>query len=66
LPEGIILESHMSRSKHRRRPPAPPDDPVELARLYALLEERLAEIDATLEAKRRQGWTFNPRMPADA
>jgi hypothetical protein len=38
-----------------------PDDPEELERLHRELQSRLAEIHSVLEAKRRKGWTFNPR-----
>lgn len=42
-----------------------PDDPVELERLHCELQSRVAEIHSVLEAKQREGWTFNPRAEAD-
>jgi len=42
-----------------------PDDPEELERLHRQLQSRLAEIHSVLEAKRRKGWTFNPRDEGD-
>lgn len=42
-----------------------PDDPEELERLHRQLQSRLAEIHSVLEAKRRKGWTFNPRAGGD-
>lgn len=43
-----------------------PDDPEELERLHRQLQSRLAEIHSVLEAKRRKGWTFNPRAEGDS
>lgn len=42
-----------------------PDDPVELERLHRELQSGVAEIHSVLEAKQREGWTFNPRAEAD-
>jgi hypothetical protein len=44
---------------------AEPDDPEELDRLHRELQSRVAEIHSVLEAKRREGWTFNRRVEAD-
>lgn len=55
----------MSRLKHPSPALRPPEDPVELDRLHAELHARVAAIQAVLDAKRAQGWTFNPRPPVD-
>ena len=55
----------MSRPKHHRPPRPEPEDPVELHRLHAELHTRVADIQAVLDAKRAEGWTFNPRRPVD-
>lgn len=55
----------MSRLKHPSPASRPPEDPVELDRLHAELHARVADIQAVLDAKRAEGWTFTPRRPVD-
>lgn len=40
-----------------------PDDPEELGRLHAELWSRVQRIRTNLDAKRQEGWTYNPRQP---
>ena len=56
----------MSRPKPRRPAPEPPDDPAALARAGAELMARLSRLRATIDRKRREGWTFTPRAPSAA
>ena len=42
------------------------DDPDELERLHGELWSRVQRIRANLDAKREEGWTYNPRQPGAA